>query len=419
MALNELCSTSDFINYLTDFKNDVKDTFIQTFVDEIARVIHDSDSTPKECYQRSEMMLHYVWEKMNTGRWDTVDVSWRKLYSILSLMKAFYTIKLYNNTPNFMSKANEFEILQDLVKICDIACLMGAPVMNNLCAEKASQLNQTLASHELNVSIFNDDEEVKSSKKMKLNNPLTTFKNLMLLEESDCPSLEKFIKFRNLNQPIKIVNAINHWPAIGDSLWNINYLSKTIGFRTVPIEIGKRYTDDSWTQTLMTVNEFVKKYISNPNPPSVGYLAQHEFQDQFIEIENDFETPEYCYTGEEPCEDVATNIWFGPGGTVSPLHTDPRHNCLCQIFGQKYVKLYPQDQTDFVYPFPEAHLMSNTSQLDLEKDFEEIVQEFPKFSEAKGYECVLNPGDMLYIPPKCWHFVKSLSTSCSLSFWFD
>ena len=122
MALNELCSTSDFINYLTDFKNDVKDTFIQTFADEIARVIHDSDSTPKECYQRSEMMLHYVWEKMNTGRWDSVDVSWRKLYSILSLMKAFYTIKLYNNTPNFMSKVNEFEILQDLVKICDIAC---------------------------------------------------------------------------------------------------------------------------------------------------------------------------------------------------------------------------------------------------------------------------------------------------------
>ena len=260
---------------------------MQTFADEIARVIHDSDSTPKECYQRSEMMLHYVWEKMNTGRWDTVDVSWRKLYSILSLMKAFYTIKLYNNTPNFMSKVNEFEILQDLVKICDIACLMGAPVMNNLCAEKASQLNQILARHELNVSEINDDDEVKSSKKMKLNNPLTTSKNLILLEESECPSLEKFIKFRNFNQPMKIINAINHWPAIGDSLWNINYLSKTIGFRTVPIEIGKRYTDDSWTQTLMTVNEFVKKYISNPNPPSIGYLAQHEFQDQFIEIENE------------------------------------------------------------------------------------------------------------------------------------
>ena len=52
------------------------------------------------------------------------------------------------------------------------------------------------------------------------------------------------------------------------------------------------------------------------------------------------------------------------------------------------------------------------------EDIHSIIKKYPKFQGAKGFECILYPGDVLYIPPKCWHFVKSLSKSCSLSFWF-
>ena len=40
-----------------------------------------------------------------------------------------------------------------------------------------------------------------------------------------------------------------------------------------------------------------------------------------------------CEAGDssEVGERVKINAWFGPAGTVSPLHFDPKHNLLAQV----------------------------------------------------------------------------------------
>lgn len=42
---------------------------------------------------------------------------------------------------------------------------------------------------------------------------------------------------------------------------SLEYIQEVAGCRTVPVEVGSRYTDEEWSQTLMTVNEFISKYI--------------------------------------------------------------------------------------------------------------------------------------------------------------
>ncbi|PSN73550.1 Clavaminate synthase-like protein [Corynespora cassiicola Philippines] len=44
---------------------------------------------------------------------------------------------------------------------------------------------------------------------------------------------------------------------------------------------------------------------------------------------------------------------------------------------------------------------------------------FPGFVDAPYRECVLGPGECLYIPAGWWHYVRSLSPSFSVSFWWD
>ena len=45
-------------------------------------------------------------------------------------------------------------------------------------------------------------------------------------------------------------------------------------------------------------------------------------------------------------------------------------------------------------------------------------QRFPRFATLPFKECILGPGEALYMPPGYWHFVKSLDVSFSVTFWW-
>ena len=311
------------------------------------------------------------------------------------------------------------ELYQDIVKICDIGLIMGAPVLDNFCGKLANKICTEILPQK---SEYEDTciPAKKSRQDLQQSVSLSFSDNISVLSVEHELPIEDFVdKYKSKSKPVVIKGAISHWPALSENSihrWNIHYIKNIAGYRTVPVELGSKYTHENWSQTLMTLHNFIDKYVNAENPDQIGYLAQHNLFDQISELKDDFDIPEYCLTGEE--DDVVINVWFGPSKTVSPLHTDPKHNCLCQVFGRKYIRLYTADQSALMSAFEDG-ILTNTSQIDLEEDENTISKKCPEFSKAKGYECILDEGDILYIPPKCWHFVKSLSVSCSLSFWFE
>ena len=70
------------------------------------------------------------------------------------------------------------------------------------------------------------------------------------------------------------------------------------------------------------------------------------------------------------------------------MHFDNRNNFLCQIFGYKKVTLFAPSDSEFLYS------NGNISQVDITNVNEE---EFPLFASANAYECVLEPGEAIFI----------------------
>ncbi|XP_010651267.1 lysine-specific demethylase JMJ30 isoform X3 [Vitis vinifera] len=184
------------------------------------------------------------------------------------------------------------------------------------------------------------------------------------------------------------------------------------------LQVGKNYLSSDWKQELITFSQFLERIQSSDCTSTLPtYLAQHPLFDQIHELRKDIFIPDYCYAGGGELRSL--NAWFGPAGTVTPLHHDPHHNILAQVVGKKYIRLYPASLSEELYPYTET-MLCNSSKFSLKVDLDNIDEkEFPKVKDLEFQDCILEEGEMLYIPPKWWHYVRSLTTSFSVSFWWS
>lgn len=106
-------------------------------------------------------------------------------------------------------------------------------------------------------------------------------------------------------------------------------------------------------------------------------------------------------------------FWLGPAGTVTPLHCDYDDNIFAQVWGSKRIILSPPHHDEFLYP-KEANAILFGSPFDPEApDFDR----FPLARQALMIECVVNPGDLLYVPAGWFHQVRALTFSLSSNRW--
>lgn len=106
-------------------------------------------------------------------------------------------------------------------------------------------------------------------------------------------------------------------------------------------------------------------------------------------------------------------FWLGPAGTVTPLHCDYDDNVFAQVWGSKRVVLAPPHHDEFLYP-NEANAILFGSPFDPEApDYER----YPLARQAACVECIVAPGDMLYVPAGWYHQVRALTFSLSSNRW--
>ena len=99
-------------------------------------------------------------------------------------------------------------------------------------------------------------------------------------------------------------------------------------------------------------------------------------------------------------------LWFGPAGTITPLHHDLTNNFMAQIIGRKRVRLVAPCELPRIANMQHCFTDIDAKAVDL--------QRFPAMAGVTIHDCVLEPGEILFLPVGWWHHVEALDVSVAL-----
>lgn len=199
------------------------------------------------------------------------------------------------------------------------------------------------------------------------------------------------------------------------SNWSVDYLLSRISSNEVNVR-GKTNHDDykvGKNYTLRTTT--FEQYISDMRKANArglsSYMAVQNISKAFPEISCECEMPKYVKKVHN-----GPFLWIAHQGHYEFCHFDPSEGMLMMIRGRKRVKLYSSSDLSKLYPNP---LGSKGKTIQSRVNCEQPdVSKYPDFEQAQRYECVLEQGDMLFIPAFWWHQVTSETEAVSVNVFF-
>jgi ribosomal protein L16 Arg81 hydroxylase len=213
------------------------------------------------------------------------------------------------------------------------------------------------------------------------------------------------------NTPVIMSDVCDQWPAL--SLWSPDYLVEKLGGVEVEV-MGGRDGDADYEinsdshKFMMPFDEYVAKIQATDRSNNYYLVANNKLLENSVgrPLWADF-TADPRYLGPDPNHSHAF-LWFGPAGTVTPLHHDSVNVLFNQIDGWKHFILIPSLAIHRVY-----NNLAVYSEVDpLAPDYER----HPMFKDAPKIHFDIGPGESLFIPAGWWHHVEALEPSISVSF---
>jgi hypoxia-inducible factor 1-alpha inhibitor (HIF hydroxylase) len=252
----------------------------------------------------------------------------------------------------------------------------------------------------------------------------------------DVTETDKIDEFIIKAKPVVIKNTNLVEPACRK--WTLNYLKQTLKTSTYHVFRSSSsrfmYWDDKKMNDIknfkkpseslkMTFNEFVD-LIENQkleNSEYKYYLQQSLNGTVSKEIIEDFTGFNWKWVLEEAKKakwgTLTSNLLLiGEPANITPVHYDEQENFFAQVDGHKRCLLFSPEMLKCLYPFPVWHPCDRQCMVDLRNP---NFDRFPKLKEVKGWEAIVGPGDVLYIPCYWFHQIESLQNiTISVNFWF-
>ncbi|MEO1348697.1 MAG: cupin-like domain-containing protein [Cyanobacteria bacterium J06635_15] len=223
-------------------------------------------------------------------------------------------------------------------------------------------------------------------------------------------SYEEFVQdYASVGKPVIITDALRNWKA--STKWTMDFFRSQYGAAEYLVidykaDAGMRERHYSY----MRVDDYID-YITSDTVDKSLYLSEF----------NAWNHPEL----QEDCEDLIyfknwyrkipikflnkycgriSSVLIGRKGSTAGLHYDRRCDTawVAVISGRKQVLLFSPDQEKYLYG----------GQVD---PFNPNFEKFPLYAKAKPVECMLNPGEIIHMPPIWWHDIRNLEDTIGIT----
>jgi hypothetical protein len=250
----------------------------------------------------------------------------------------------------------------------------------------------------------------------------STLANLQLLWEIDpmygivdkrvSVSEDEFIeRYVRGCRPLVLTGHTRDWPAM--RRWSPDDLKERFGHLDVEVQAERqsnpRYEEDkALHRRSVRLGDFVDQVVAGGDTNDYYLTANNEAlrRPDFAPLLDDIGSlPPCCLRGELA---ERSSFWFGPGGTVTPLHHDTLMLFHTQVVGRKRWRLISPLQGQRLY---------NTNGVFSPIDLDAVdLRRFPLFEGVRVLEVVVWPGETIFLPLGWWHQVRSLDISLSFSY---
>ena len=107
------------------------------------------------------------------------------------------------------------------------------------------------------------------------------------------------------------------------------------------------------------------------------------------------------------------NYWLGKANVTAYTHYDTSYNLHMVAYGQKRFIIFPPDAYRKLKLYPCLHQFYRQVQTDIfDSEVRDVIIE-----KLNGVEVLVNPGEVLYIPPYWFHSVVTMKTTISFNVW--
>lgn len=228
------------------------------------------------------------------------------------------------------------------------------------------------------------------------------------------PSRALFDEYVRAGLPLIATGVTEGWSA---AAWDEAALEELCGDNLVPVE---RYTSDQsrlgcWVTETMSLRDYLERMARGENV----YLSTVLVNQHFPQLSSKLPFPA-CIAPERTRDNDGYYLFVGDRQR-SETHFHPGLQAvLVNLYGKKRVGLYSPTETDHLYPYRWYEVLGTERipAFNWSRVLPDTRDQFPALDRLSGYEVVLEPGEMLFIPIHWWHWAESLGPSISVTLLF-